>query len=90
MTFDEFKTDALKRIIDLLGDEYNNQENIDFLMPCEDTLEKDYMEEISYGQVNARNYVLLLWCGENLQYQEGKDIFLIRNNQLKSNEQPSL
>ncbi len=74
LAFKTWKQTVIEHFKTMLGEEYLNDENLTFLLGAEKTLVDDFEN----GET-PKNFALLVWCDNNLQYEEGRSIFLIPN-----------
>lgn len=75
MTFEEWKIELIENFKVFLDSEFDNQDNLTFLLGTDDTLLKEYTEGIP-----AKLHAQLTWADYNLQYEAGREIFLIPNH----------
>lgn len=74
ITFPIWKNDVIEQFKKMLGKKYLNDENLTFLLGNEKYLFADYETGIT-----AKTHAQLAWCDNNLQYEEGRLISLIEN-----------
>jgi len=73
--FKNWKENVIEHFQKMLGEEYFNDENLALLLGNE----KNLLDDFNNGET-PRNFALLAWCDNNLQYEEGRATFLTPNS----------
>lgn len=75
LAFRNWKENVIEHFQKMLGEQYLNDENLTFLLGKE----KFLLDDFNNGET-PRNFALLAWCDNNLQYEEGRATFLTSNS----------
>ncbi|CAM0791303.1 Bacteriocin immunity protein [Acinetobacter baumannii] len=74
VSFDAWKQQVIEHLKNSLGEEYSNQENLNFLIRSDKSLLSDYEDD--YSPLLCAQ---LIWADNNLQFEQGREISLISN-----------
>ena len=75
LAFMNWKESVIEHFQKMLGEEYFNDENLSLLLGNG----KSLLDDFNNGET-PRNFALLAWCDNNLQYEEGRATFLTPNS----------
>ena len=72
--YSKWKNSVIQHLKFMLGSEFNNSDNLDFLLPNDASLKLDFNDNLS-SLLTAQ----LIWADSNLQFSQGREFFLMPN-----------